>query len=58
MKREIVITHLWVKSFGWETTIYCEEDFVKVETVHSDPNCSIFIGYFEKAKVILKGYYE
>ena len=42
--KNIAFTHLWVKGFGWENTVYVAEDFVSVKQIGADvPADSIFI---------------
>ena len=57
--RKINFTHYWVSGFGWETTIFQQEDFVEVEAMgYNDNDGYIFLGINDKgAKHILKGKY-
>ncbi len=55
----IEFTHYWVSNFGWETTIFQQEDFADVEKLgENDIDGTIFIGTNHSGgKHILKGYY-
>ncbi len=57
---KIVFTHLWVSEFGWENTIYCEEDFTTVELLgESEKDGCVFIAIQENSvQHIIKGYYS
>lgn len=59
-KKKIVFTHLWVKDFGWENTIFLPEDFKDVGFYKSNGDGSIiFRCTQDNGKVrTLKGYYE
>ena len=54
---EVTFTHLWVKGFGWETTVYHLEDFEEVkEFVETDTVEKYFIGIFDNgSEVFMKG---
>ena len=44
-ENKLIITHLWVDSFGWENTILIEQDFVKLEKLEGVfENDNIMIG--------------
>lgn len=59
-KTEIRFTHLWVTDFGWENTIYLQEDFEEVELLgDNDKDGKVFVAIQDNGKQqILKGYYE
>lgn len=56
----MTFTHFWVTGFGWEPTIYQQEDFETVELLGVNPiDGHIFLGIAENGrKHILKGYFE
>jgi hypothetical protein len=57
--QKIEFTHYWVSGFGWENTIFQQEDFESIESLgHNDADGYIFLGIGESgAKHILKGKY-
>lgn len=51
-----VFTHYWVTGFGWENTIFQQEDFDTVEYfAHSETDGTIMFGIKDGAKHLLKG---
>ena len=56
MKNQVRFTHLFVKGFGWENTIYQEEDFEQVECLGAnDKDGTIYQGTWDNGvSVILK----
>lgn len=60
MKEQIEFTHYWVSGFGWENTIFQQEDFVAVEVFgQSEKDGYVFIAINDSGgKHILKGFYS
>lgn len=57
--KKTIITHLWVKDFGWENTILIEEDFKELEKLGENTTDGlILIGLQNggKKRQILKAY--
>lgn len=54
---KITFTHYWVTGFGWENTIFLQEDFSSVEELgFNDIDGHIFLGINDNGiKHILKG---
>lgn len=54
---KIKFTHYWVSGFGWENTIFQQEDFVTIEYMgNNNQDGDIFLGINEVGgKHILKG---
>ena len=54
---KVQFTHLWVDNFGWENTIFQQEDFKKVEVFGDSKNDGVvFMATQENDKPrILKG---
>lgn len=46
--KEIRFTHLYVKGFGWENTIFQREDFNSVEKLGENKNDGIIYLAFQK----------
>ena len=57
-EKKLIITHLWVSGFGWESTILLEEDFAKVEKINNHGELLFLATQENKVIQILKGYYE
>lgn len=57
---KVEFTHYWVSGFGWENTIFQQEDFETVEEMGcNDTDGHIFIGInIGGGKHILKGVYK
>ena len=56
-----IFTHLWVKGFGWENTVFVFEDFVSVEDIDVTNGLEVvvFMATDENGtEYLLKGYYE
>ncbi len=56
----IIFTHLFISGFGWENTIYQQEDFKEIELLgENEKDGKIFIAVQDNGKIqILKGYHE
>lgn len=56
-KEQVVFTHLWVNGFGWENTIYAQEDFLEVYFVcEYEIGDSLFFAMFDNGNIVkLKG---
>jgi len=56
---KVEFTHYWVSGFGWENTIFQQDDFEKVEEMgYNDADGYIFLGINKGGeKHILKGVY-
>ena len=54
----MTFTHLWISGFGWENTIYQEEDFKEVELLgENDMDGCVYVAIQDNGKQqILKGY--
>ncbi len=57
MMKDIQFTHLWVRDFGWEPTVYVSEDFDKIELLGENKvDGKVFIAVQSNGKKqILKG---
>jgi len=61
MNKTTIITHLWVKDFGWENTILIVDDFQELEKLGENTKDGlILIGVQNEGKKqqILKAYQE
>lgn len=61
MKKEVVITHLWVTEFGWENTILIQSDFQHLEVLGENEKDGLILMGIQTDKSkrqILKAYYK